>query len=71
MSSLLGLPLDIALSRLAAQGIVPDVRMTRAPRHPVEAGETRVVSASEDGRVLLAAVFPPPLSAEAEKEGPC
>lgn len=71
MRSLLGLPLDLALARLAADGAMPEVRMTQAPRRPVETGETRVVSVSEEDNMLLAAVFPPPLSEAMGKEGTC
>lgn len=71
MSTLSGLPLEVALARLAARGITPEVRMTQAPRRPVEGGQPRVLSVSADESVLLAANFPLPLSDVAEKEGPC
>lgn len=66
MPDVMGLPLALALTRLLAAGITPEVIYTKAPRHPVEEGETRVLRFSPQTNELLAAVFPPPLSHEGD-----
>lgn len=71
MTELVGLPLDTALARLHEQGRFPRVRMTQAPRRPVEQGEVRVLRVSRDGAEVLAAVFPQPLAIETGEEGLC
>lgn len=57
MMTILGMPLDIALSKLADEGVSPVVAYT-AGRHEAEDGEARVVRVSEDLRYLTAARFP-------------
>ncbi|MCL1795625.1 MAG: hypothetical protein FWG37_01910 [Clostridia bacterium] len=55
--SLLGLPLDEALSRLRARGVAPSISVSRAPRRPEGIGEYRVVKASKDGDALTVCAF--------------
>lgn len=62
--SVLGLPLDVALERLAAAGQAqPTVEYTRAPRGEARQGTLRVVRQGE-GR-LVAARFPDRVEEEA------
>ena len=65
---LLGLPLGIALERLRAEGIEPQVKETCAPRRRDETGgELRVVSALCGGAQLLVSRFLDPI-ASGQKE---
>ena len=65
---LLGLPLELALERLKAEGITPEVQVTNAPRRRDEtAGELRVVSALCGGAQLLVSRFLDPI-ASGQKE---
>ena len=51
---LLGLPLELALERLKAEGITPEVQVTNAPRRRDEtAGELRVVSVSGGAETMI------------------
>ncbi len=60
---LLGLELRQAESILDAQGIHPQVTVTDAPRRKqTEGGTMRVVYASDDGNMLVAARFFDPIS---------
>lgn len=55
--NVLGLPLDEAIQRLAAQGIQPKVTISRAPRRPEEVGALRVVQVRDGGAGLVACAF--------------
>lgn len=60
---LLGLPLERALETLHAEGIVPEITRTSAPRRGEEArGVLRVVYASDDGGRLTVAGFLDPIA---------
>ena len=60
---LLGLPLDLALACLKAQGIEPEVMVTAAPRRQTETGGMlRVVYCTDDGMQLTAARFLDPIA---------
>jgi len=61
---LLGLPLGLALERLKAEGIVPEVQVTNAPRRRDETdGELRVVSVSDSAETLIVSRFLDPIAA--------
>ena len=61
---LLGLPLELALERLKAEGITPEVQVTNAPRRRDEtAGELRVVSVSDGAETLIVSRFLDPIAA--------
>ena len=55
--SVLGLPLEEALSRLGARGVSPVVCVSRAPRRPEGVGAFRVVRVAEDGAALTVCAF--------------
>lgn len=60
---LLGLPLGLALERLNAEGIAPQVKETCAPRRRDETrGGLRVVHATGDGAVLTVSRFLDPIA---------
>ena len=60
---LLGLPLGLALERLSAEGIAPQVKETFAPRRRDETrGGMRVVYASDDGASLTVSRFIDPIA---------
>lgn len=70
MDELLGLPLETALARLKAQGIVPCIQETCAPRRAVRPeGMLRVVRVGEGGRRLTAARFLDPISRQRQENG--
>ena len=61
---LLGLPRELALERLKAEGITPEVQVTNAPRRRDEtAGELRVVSVSDGAETLIVSRFLDPIAA--------
>ena len=61
---LLGLPLELALERLKAEGITPEVQVTNAPRRRDETvGELRVVSVSGGAETLIVSRFLDPIAA--------
>ena len=61
---LLGLPLGLALERLKAEGITPEVQVTNAPRRRDETdGELRVVSVSGGAETLIVSRFLDPIAA--------
>ena len=62
-TQLLGLALSDAQALLLEEGIIPQVRVTSAPRREgATDGTLRVVYASDDGRFLTASSFLSPLS---------
>ena len=62
-NDLLGLPLGLALERLKAEGIEPQIQETNAPRRRDETrGMLRVVSASDDGAHLIVSRFLDPIA---------
>ena len=61
---LLGLPLELALERLKAEGITPEVQVTNAPRRRDEtAGDLRVVSVSGGAETLIVSRCLDPIAA--------
>ena len=59
---LLGLPLERAQEALCAEGVAPQVTITRSPRRTQDdGGMLRIVAASDDGKRLTAAAFVQPL----------
>ena len=69
MTELLGLPLDTALARLAAENI-SDIRIERytAPRDGNTRGTLRIVRVREGGRLLTVCLFPDSVKS-AEEDG--
>ena len=62
-TNLLGIELSQAETILKAEGLVPEVETTDAPRRKqTEGGMMRVVYASDDGKRLVAARFFDPIS---------
>lgn len=62
-NDLLGLPLGLALERLNAEGIAPQVKETCAPRRRDESrGGLRVVYASDNGTALTVSRFIDPIA---------
>ena len=60
---LLGLELSMAIAMLEAEGIEPEVTVTRAPKRQDDEGCTlRVVYASDDGRQLTVSAFVDPIA---------
>ena len=61
-TELLGLELTRAEEILAAQGIVPKVTVTAAPKTADREGTLRVVFAGDDGKTLIVSRFVDPLA---------
>lgn len=65
---LLGLPLSRVQEMLAAQGVLPQITFTSAPKRAnAQGGTLRVVYASDDGLQLTAARFFDPISDEKQE----
>jgi len=63
-NDLLGLPLGLALERLKAEGITPQVQITNAPRRRDETGgELRVVAVRDGAETLIVSRFLDPIAA--------
>lgn len=69
-NDLLGLPLGLALERLSAEGIEPQIKETCAPRRRDERrGELRVVYASDDGGMITVSRFLDPIASGQQEIG--
>ena len=59
---LLGLELSVACALLEAEGIVPEITATHAPKRQDAGGVFRVVYASDDGKCLTVSPFVDPMA---------
>ena len=66
-TDLLGLELSRAQELLRAEGVRPDVTVTRAPKRAQDEGVLRVVYASDGGERLTASPFLEPLIRKTEQ----
>ena len=67
-TELLGLELTQAQAMLAAQGVVPRVTITAAPKKTDREGTLRVVFAGDGGKELIVSRFVDPIADAQAKE---
>ena len=67
-TELLGLELTQAQALLAAQGVVPEVTVTAAPKKTDREGTLRVVFAGDDGKKPIVSRFVDPIAQAQAKE---